>query len=655
MSEDNTTRKALTDLFLSPGDNLGDWVFRPLLRHRRVSARRRLPFFRSLSSLSHGSCATMLLSKKKYRPPFALSFKARRLICSAKRAALAKKRIKSISLVDLPEIGVAVSGSMILGKDLSLLAPIPGGSPLVASGPSGSIQSATVASPVTPSASGLVLMKDVSASTQSSSPPASEAQALSKGSHPVHSTVAKTADVMNYANLLKSSAQLQKIGSPVEHISGAPFVLIPDENIEAAKLEFKDFIYARFHGDYPSMGKIIGIVNAVWARTGPRIFVHNIGQGIYLFRVPNPRTREVLLARTCWNIGGLPMFVAPWAPDYSPDEPPLTNAIIPVEMRNVPYLLFNKESLSRIATAVGKPESLAPETERKENFEVAKLFVRVDLTAPLPNKIISGFSNGREVEIDVSYPWLPVKCELCKKFGHKSSKCTEGLVEGVAVKVHRKVSPPEATRRRSKSRTGRSTEKRIQQGLLRYIPMVRTSTEDSKSTQSAEGPDNSREITPPAPSIQDIPPADLEDGEICPSALEDSTATQRDDVENPQPTGGKQSMLEAQLTVSADCDGATADGSNQVPAEVRIEKTTDPGGMRVNLISLSPEELVQSSPDTVEGLSEVVVHASPVTDEVPPEALSFVEEYRPVEEDEQDNPFILVKNRKSSRKAAKRH
>nr|VDD29988.1 unnamed protein product [Brassica oleracea] len=222
---------------------------------------------------------------------------------------------------------------MILGKDLSLLAPIPGGSPLVASGPSGSIQSATVASPVTPSASGLVLMKDVSASTQSSSPPASEAHALSEGSHPVHPTVAKTADVMNYANLLKSSAQLQKIGSPVEHISGAPFVLIPDENIEAAKLEFKDFIYARFHGDYPSMGKIIGIVNAVWARTGPRIFFHNIGQGIYLLRVPNPRTREVLLARTCWNIGGLPMFVAPWAPDYSPDEPPLTNAIFAFQQR----------------------------------------------------------------------------------------------------------------------------------------------------------------------------------------------------------------------------------------------------------------------------------------------------------------------------------
>lgn len=185
-------------------------------------------------------------------------------------------------------------------------------------------------------------------------------------------------------------------------------MLIPDENIEAAKLEFKDFIYARFHGDYPSMGKIIGVVNAVWARVGPRIFVHNIGQGMYLLRVTNPNTREVLLSKTCWNIDGLPMFVAPWSPDYSPDEPPLTSAIVPVELRNVPYLLFNQQSLSRIATATRKPESLAPETERKVNFEVAKLFVKVDRTAPLPHMIITGFSNGREVQIEVSYPWLPI-------------------------------------------------------------------------------------------------------------------------------------------------------------------------------------------------------------------------------------------------------
>lgn len=183
----------------------------------------------------------------------------------------------------------------------------------------------------------------------------------------------------------------------MEHISGVPFVLIPDENIVSAKEELRDFIYARFHGDWPSMGHIIGVINAIWAKTGPRIFVHNVGNGEFLLKVTNAKTKEQLLARTCWNIAGYPMFVAPWSPEFTPEEAPITSTVVPVELRGVPYLIFNRESLSRLATAVGKPDSLAPETERKENFQVAKLYVRVDLTQELPSKIISGFSNGKKL------------------------------------------------------------------------------------------------------------------------------------------------------------------------------------------------------------------------------------------------------------------
>ncbi|KAJ4903547.1 DUF4283 domain-containing protein [Raphanus sativus] len=202
-------------------------------------------------------------------------------------------------------------------------------------------------------------------------------------------------ETKSYASLLKASAELEELGTPSEHVTGVPFVLIPDENIESAKEEFKEFIYARFHGDWPAMGRIIGVVNALWASTGPRIFVHNVGEGEFLLRVTNPKTRQFLLSRTCWNVAGFPMFVAPWSPDFAPEEAPITKAVVPVELRNVPYLLFNKESLSRLATAVGKPVSLYPETERKENFKVAKLYVRVDLTKPLPRNIISGFLAAR--------------------------------------------------------------------------------------------------------------------------------------------------------------------------------------------------------------------------------------------------------------------
>lgn len=279
---------------------------------------------------------------------------------------------------------------------------------------------------------------------------------------------ASSSDTHDYASLLKASAKLEEMGTPTEHVSGVPFVLIPDENIQAAREEFKDFIYARFHIDSPSMGRIIGVVNAIWARTGPRIFVHNIGQGCFLLRVTNTKARESILSRTCWNVAGFPMFVARWSPDFAPEEAPLTSAIVPVELRNVPYLLFNRQSLSRIATAIGKPESLAPETERKENFEVAKLYVRVDLTKELPSKIVSGFSSGREVEISVNYPWLPVKCEKCGRFGHVTDKCRIPSVGGrTAVNRDRSPSRPSRgkDRKRKKSRRGRSLTRKN-----KYVP-----------------------------------------------------------------------------------------------------------------------------------------------------------------------------------------
>lgn len=119
------------------------------------------------------------------------------------------------------------------------------------------------------------------------------------------------------------------------------------------------------------------------------------------------------------------MFVAPWSPDFSPDQPQLTYAVNPVELRGLPYYLFNKQSLSRITTAIGKPVSLAPETERKENFEVARVWVRVNLLAELQARIVSGFNNGREVEITVSYPWLPSQCHACGKYGHEQSVCAQ--------------------------------------------------------------------------------------------------------------------------------------------------------------------------------------------------------------------------------------
>nr|VDD60366.1 unnamed protein product [Brassica oleracea] len=579
----------------------------------------------------------MLAKKKKPRTPLALSFKPFRLArASSKSGAMAKKKNKSISLADL---GVAAIGASAPPTDLSSLA-ISGSTQIGGSGSAVSLLTSTEA---------------LSSTQRGVSPPPEEASNLPSGSGsalPVSKVSEEVANlVRNYAALLKSSAQLQEFGTPSEHVSGVPFVFIPDENIEAAKLEFKDFIYARFHGDYPSMGKNMGVVNAVWAKTGPRIFVHNIGQGMYLLRVTNPKSREVLLSRTCWNIGGLHMFVAPWSADYSPDEPPLTSAIVPVEMRNVPYLLFNNESLSRIATAVGKPDSLAPETERKENFEVAKLYVRVDLTAPQPHKIISGFSNGREVQIEVSYPWLPVKCDTCKRFGHKTDRCPAGVSEGSFGQVKSRKFVAESARRRSKSRPDRSRDKLGKKLEPRYVPVVHVENNNKGETAATKSvPDV--EVVSTTESLQVSAEVGLEEGEICEEGS--CQAATSVDVQDQNPEAVQQDhptsnviISDEMLSLSSDT-AVTVNGAKVPQSPDDGFNTALPGVVYESVVSPDPtnvSKVYDSVPDTGTSVQN--------TNQRLPADPGIKQEHNDYPAEDRDNPFLLVKNRKCGRMVTK--
>lgn len=232
-----------------------------------------------------------------------------------------------------------------------------------------------------------------SSSSRSEDPPLTPPPVVSQNAD---SATVRPNPPRKWVSLLQDT-KLESVGSPTQHVTGDPFVLIPDEDITAARDELKEF-----------MGRLIGVINAIWARTGPRIFVHKIGPESFLLRVVNPRTRSILLSRNLWNIAGHPMFVAPWSPDVTPEKPPLTKAQVTVEFCGIPYFLFDK---SRIATGVGKPISLAPETERKQNFQVAKILVEVNFLRDLPTKLVSGLQNGKEFKVSITYPWYVKSAE----------------------------------------------------------------------------------------------------------------------------------------------------------------------------------------------------------------------------------------------------
>ncbi|KAF3575402.1 hypothetical protein F2Q69_00063063 [Brassica cretica] len=423
--------------------------------------------------------------------------------------------------------------------------------------------------------------------------------------------------VKTMASRICESAQLQELREPSQHVSGAPFILIPDDNLETAKEEFKEFVYARFHGDAPEMGKVIGVVNAIWARSGPRIFVHRIGQNTYMLKTPNIRTKEILLSRNVWKIAGYPLFVAPWSPDFSPEQPQLTEAVVPVELRGVPYLLFNQQSLSRIATAVGKPVSMAPETERKENFEVARLWVKVNLLAELPTRIVSGFSNGREVEISVSYPWLPSKCQTCGKFGHGNSMCSQRYARGDMNSQDKGRKDPRPVRARSGGSKGRSS---FRAGRSLYTKRHENLTYRVKEPKKS------------SPASDDRDQRSTEE-----TILHDTSSVhvseKEGDIEECLTVTGK-SSYEEPLRKSADVDSDSGKKREGATVECTpVQKRQTP--LSTQSISLD-KQMGQTS---VVVFHEEIIGSStaPLLDQ----------------SEESGSPFFLVNNKKSSRKATK--
>lgn len=135
-----------------------------------------------------------------------------------------------------------------------------------------------------------------------------------------------------------------------------------------------------------------------------------------------------VLRRGMWNIAGVPVVLTKWSPVIEKEKPPTQSIPMWVHIKNVPVKLFSWQGLSFVTSPLGSPVRLHPETTQCLNIEVAKIFVKVDLSKDLPKKMKFNIE-GEEVMVEYIYPWLPTKCPKCEKWGHTVKRCPQGNEE----------------------------------------------------------------------------------------------------------------------------------------------------------------------------------------------------------------------------------
>ncbi|KAL0746489.1 hypothetical protein Bca101_028491 [Brassica carinata] len=231
----------------------------------------------------------------------------------------------------------------------------------------------------------------------------------------------------SWIGVVQGQKILRKYEVEVTMKDGIGSVLVPDEITKDVPPLWDDFLVGKFLDTAPHIAKIHSIVSKIWTLNdkAQKIEVFEVNETTMKFRVPNQADRRRILRRGMWNLAGVPVVMTKWSPVIEKEKPPTQSIPMWVHVKNVPMKMFSWQGLSFLTSPIGIPGRLHPETAQCLNLDVAKIFVRVDLTKDLPKKMNFNIQ-GEDVMVEYGYPWLPTKCPKCEKWGHAIKACPKG-------------------------------------------------------------------------------------------------------------------------------------------------------------------------------------------------------------------------------------
>jgi hypothetical protein len=96
-----------------------------------------------------------------------------------------------------------------------------------------------------------------------------------------------------------------------------------------------------------------------------------------------------------------------------------------IKLHNLPMEYWTATCLSHVASGVGKPLCADSVTEEQLRLGFARVLVEVNVDSEFPKEIEIAGSDGIPVTVGIEYPWIPIKCNKCKLFGHAAHACTK--------------------------------------------------------------------------------------------------------------------------------------------------------------------------------------------------------------------------------------
>ncbi|KAJ9536695.1 LOW QUALITY PROTEIN: hypothetical protein OSB04_un000168, partial [Centaurea solstitialis] len=199
---------------------------------------------------------------------------------------------------------------------------------------------------------------------------------------------------------------------------------------------YKTTLFGYFLGPRLNFAIVEKYAKTNWSKFGLTDVMLN-NNGIFFFKFNDVGGSNQVVAAGPTMIRGVPFFVENWEPGKGITKPIHNVCPLWVKLHNIPLVAFNKEGISRIASALGVPKQMdACTTSMCDNSwgrpAFAKVLIDTWAVGELKREVqvlIPSLKGGDDVRVivKVEYLWEPTQCSHCLVFGHKISSCAKAV------------------------------------------------------------------------------------------------------------------------------------------------------------------------------------------------------------------------------------
>nr|XP_009624247.1 uncharacterized protein LOC104115348 [Nicotiana tomentosiformis] len=111
------------------------------------------------------------------------------------------------------------------------------------------------------------------------------------------------------------------------------------------------------------------------------------------------------------------LILKPWTVNFDFTKEFLTEIPLWVVLPNLPMSCWGGQSLSRIASAIGRPLYADECTSKQKRISYTRMLIEINVTRPLPSSVTMWEPEWRQFDQMIEYDWKPDFCEVCLKIG----------------------------------------------------------------------------------------------------------------------------------------------------------------------------------------------------------------------------------------------